>query len=61
MSGRFFAMLDANHDGVVTPAEMDRIGEQRFHMADTNHDGWLSKGEVLKMRQQMMQRGGGGQ
>ncbi len=48
----FFRELDANHDGYLTQAEVERFARERFQEAlrsgDTNHDGKLSEDEFLR-------------
>ncbi|MEL6678253.1 MAG: calcium-binding protein, partial [Pseudomonadota bacterium] len=39
--------LDANADGVLTPAEMEAFRAARFAAADTDGDGELSRAELL--------------
>jgi len=43
---------DANHDGMVTRAEMERGVHAAFTRADTNHDGHLDEDEVRAVNQQ---------
>ena len=43
-------MMDANHDGYVTPAEIDAISAQRFARMDANHDGVVTPDERRAMR-----------
>ena len=50
---RQFQRLDANHDGFVTPAEVDGFSAERFARMDTNHDG------VVTPEERMARRGGG--
>ena len=58
---RQFAAMDANHDGVLTRAEMDNFARNQvigaamernkamFDALDTNHDGKLSREEFAKL------------
>jgi len=43
---------DANHDGMVTRAEMEADLRAAFARADTNHDGRLDEDEVRAVNQQ---------
>lgn len=43
--GERFAGLDADNDGAVSAAELDRAAAQRFAKADANHDGSLTADE----------------
>ena len=47
---RQFQMMDANHDGYVTPAEIDVASAERFARMDANHDGVLTPDERRAMR-----------
>ncbi len=47
---RQFQMMDANHDGYVTPAEIDAASAERFARMDANHDGVLTPDERRAMR-----------
>lgn len=40
-----FAKLDADRDGAVSAAEMDRAAAERFNQMDANHDGALTADE----------------
>jgi len=40
------AMMDANHDGMISGAEHADYMKAMFDQADSNHDGMLSKGEM---------------
>ncbi|WP_249340459.1 hypothetical protein [Sphingomonas sp. 2SG] len=52
--------LDANHDGVITRAEMIAEAEARFAAMDTNKDGKVTPEERDAAREAMRaQRGGG--
>lgn len=44
--GRWFAQLDANHDGRLTPAEFRADAERYFHVLDLNGDGVIDGSEV---------------
>ena len=44
--GDMRAMMDANHDGVITAAEHAAGAQAMFMRMDSNHDGYLSKGEM---------------
>ena len=48
-----FEMLDSNHDGYVTPPEIDAVSAARFARMDANHDG------VVTPEERMATRGGG--
>ncbi len=50
-----FQMMDANHDGYVTPAEVDAMSAERFARMDANHDGVVTPDERRALR------GGGGE
>jgi len=43
--GERFAALDADNDGAVSSAELDRAAATRFAQADANHDGLLTADE----------------
>ncbi len=43
--GERFAALDADNDGAVSAAELDRAAATRFAQADANHDGSLTADE----------------
>lgn len=43
--GERFTALDADNDGAVSTAELDRAAADRFSKADANHDGALSADE----------------
>ncbi len=45
-----FQMMDANHDGYVTPAEVDAASAARFARMDANHDGVITPDERRAMR-----------
>jgi Ca2+-binding EF-hand superfamily protein len=47
---RQFQMMDANHDGYVTPTEIDAASAERFARMDANHDGMLTPDERRPMR-----------
>ena len=55
---RQFQMLDADHDGFVTPAEIDAVSAARFTRMDANHDGVLTPDERMAMRHGGSRRGG---
>ena len=57
---RQFQMLDADHDGFVTPAEIDASSAARFTRMDANHDGVLTPDERMAMRHGGGRRGGAG-
>ncbi|HRD47533.1 MAG TPA: EF-hand domain-containing protein [Caulobacter sp.] len=48
--GRMFGMLDANNDGFLTRAEIEKMVERRFSRLDVNGDGSLSTAEVQAAR-----------
>jgi len=52
--------LDANHDGVITRAEMIAEADARFAAMDTNKDGKVTPEERDATRQAMRARRGGG-
>ena len=41
-----FDQLDANHDGRLTMAEVERAMQSRWTAADANHDGYIDKAEA---------------
>lgn len=43
--GRMFARLDMNHDGYITPDEIDAMSAKRFAHMDANHDGVVTPDE----------------
>jgi Ca2+-binding EF-hand superfamily protein len=47
---RQFERLDADHDGFVTPAEIQPMLAKRFARLDANHDGVLSPDEIAAAR-----------
>lgn len=47
----FFEEVDANHDGVVTRAEVTASAEKRFAELDSNRDGKISQAERDAHRQ----------
>jgi Ca2+-binding EF-hand superfamily protein len=55
-----FAMMDANKDGFLTRAEIEKMVERRFQRIDVNGDGSLSAGEMQAMRSGRMGGQGGG-
>ncbi len=44
--GRFFSLLDANHDGVVTRDELRAAPMTRFAKLDANGDGKVTAAEI---------------
>jgi hypothetical protein len=42
---RMFQRLDANHDGYITPDEVDALSARRFARMDVNHDGVVTPDE----------------
>lgn len=44
-----FGELDTNHDGIVTPGEIDALSAARFPRFDLNHDGAVSRQEVIQL------------
>ena len=58
---RQFQMMDANHDGYVTAAEIDAASAERFARMDANHDGVLTPDERPAMRGGQGDRGTGGE
>ncbi len=47
---RQFQVMDVNHDGYVTPAEIDAASAERFARMDANHDGVLTPDERRALR-----------
>ncbi len=47
---RMFARLDLNHDGYITPDEIDAMAARRFARADANHDGVVTPEERAALR-----------
>jgi hypothetical protein len=47
-SAAIFKQLDANHDGVITPAEWAKAGQKpdQFSYVDTNHDDKIDPTEL---------------
>jgi Ca2+-binding EF-hand superfamily protein len=43
---RIMALLDANKDGAITEAELDKVVEAMFNKADTDSDGGLTMPEI---------------
>jgi hypothetical protein len=41
-----FERMDANRDGVITPAEVDAVTKARFARFDLNHDGVFDRDEA---------------
>jgi Ca2+-binding EF-hand superfamily protein len=50
-TGRWFDRVDADHDGRVSLAEVQRAATALFDRLDTNHDGTLSPDERAAARQ----------
>ena len=44
-AGRWFDRLDTNKDGIITQAEMEARGAERFAKIDANGDGMISAEE----------------
>jgi Ca2+-binding EF-hand superfamily protein len=44
---RWFAQVDLNHDGVLTPSEMQADAERYFQILDTNHDRQIDPEELV--------------
>lgn len=44
---RWFNQVDRNHDGFITPDEMQADAEQYFHVLDTNGDGQIDPDELV--------------
>jgi len=44
----WFRQADLNHDGVLTPAEMEADAKRFFAKLDTNHDGQIDPDELAK-------------
>lgn len=42
---RQFSRLDLNHDGYITPDEIDAMSARRFARMDANHDGTVTPDE----------------
>lgn len=57
--GRMFGMLDANNDGFLTRAEIEKMVERRFSRMDVNGDGSLSQAELQAGRRGPMGGQGG--
>ncbi|WP_176591970.1 EF-hand domain-containing protein [Sphingobium sp. EM0848] len=53
--GGMLMMADANHDGVVTKAELTAALEARFAKLDANHDGKIDQADRDSMRQQRLE------
>lgn len=52
--GGMLMMADANHDGVVTKAELTAALEARFAKLDANHDGKIDQADRDILRQQRL-------
>ncbi len=48
---KMFHRLDANHDGYITPDEIDAQSARRFARMDANQDGLVTPDERAAMRQ----------
>jgi phosphate-selective porin len=57
-SAAILVRFDANHDNVITRAEMDAGLKADFEAADTNHDGKLTGAEILAENRLRLQRDG---
>ncbi len=58
--GRMFGMLDANKDGFLVAAEIEKMVERRFSRMDVNGDGSLTSAEMQAGRKGPMGGQGGG-
>ncbi|MHB8283306.1 MAG: EF-hand domain-containing protein [Caulobacteraceae bacterium] len=47
---RQFDRLDLNHDGYITPDEIDAMSARRFSRMDANHDGVVTSDERSAVR-----------
>ncbi|MEA3001533.1 MAG: hypothetical protein QOH81_321 [Sphingomonadales bacterium] len=54
--GRWFDRVDADHDGRVSLAELDRAALAMFDRLDANHDGTTGPDERASARQRLRQR-----
>ncbi len=52
----WFEAVDANKDGVITPAEIDAFTGPRFATLDLNHDGYIDRKEAERLTRQAMSR-----
>ena len=52
----WFEAVDANRDGVITPAEIDAFTGPRFATLDLNHDGYISRTEAQRLARSSMSR-----
>ena len=59
----WFALADANHDGVISYAEFQADFRRYFALLDTNHDGEIAPDEVTRYETEILpeiaSRGGG--
>jgi Ca2+-binding EF-hand superfamily protein len=44
---RWFGQVDLNHDGALTPAELQADAERYFGILDANHDGQIDPDELV--------------
>ncbi|WP_225765977.1 EF-hand domain-containing protein [Inquilinus sp. Marseille-Q2685] len=56
---RMFDRIDADHDGVVTRAEVQAAGGRMFDRLDTDHDGVVTAPEAEAARSQAQARAAG--
>ena len=54
--GGLFDQIDANHDGVITRAEVKAAHDAMFNAIDTNHDGYLTREEMAAHRKAQMDK-----
>lgn len=48
----FWGMIDGDHDGFLTGAEVDKLSARSFARLDKDHDGSLDAAEIAAARQQ---------
>ena len=52
----FWGMIDGDHDGFLTGAEVDKLSARSFARLDKDHDGTLDAAEVVAARQRRASR-----
>lgn len=52
--GGWFQAIDADHDGFVTPQEIDTVSNARFPRFDLNGDGYVDRIEARKAAREAM-------